>query len=64
MHDTPVAMQVMAAELGRLEEARSWFEEGTSSAEGAASVALWQVMHEKSLLLCTCSLLYSFTAAN
>lgn len=33
----------MAAQLGRVGEARSWFEEGTRSAEGAASVALWQV---------------------
>lgn len=33
----------MAAQLGRVGEARAWFEEGTSTAEGAASVALWQV---------------------
>lgn len=32
----------MAAELGRVEEARAWFEEGTRTLEGAASVALWQ----------------------
>ncbi|KAG2482122.1 hypothetical protein HYH03_018929 [Edaphochlamys debaryana] len=36
------ALGCMAAQLGRLGEARSWFEEGTRSAEGAASVALWQ----------------------
>lgn len=36
------ALAVMAAELGRVEEARAWFEEGTRTLEGAASVALWQ----------------------
>ncbi|PNW79465.1 hypothetical protein CHLRE_09g416200v5 [Chlamydomonas reinhardtii] len=36
------ALGCMAAQLGRVGEARSWFEEGTRSAEGAASVALWQ----------------------
>ncbi|KAL6753869.1 hypothetical protein V8C86DRAFT_419234 [Haematococcus lacustris] len=36
------ALAVMAAKLGRVAEARAWFEEGTSSLEGAASVALWQ----------------------
>ncbi len=37
------ALAVMASELGRVEEARAWFEEGTRTLEGAASVALWQV---------------------
>ncbi len=32
----------MAAELQRVSEARAWFDEGTSTTEGAASVALWQ----------------------
>ena len=36
------ALAVMAAEVGRVEEARAWFEEGTRTLEGAASVALWQ----------------------
>jgi hypothetical protein len=36
------ALAVMAAELSRVEEARAWFEEGTSSVGGGASVALWQ----------------------
>ena len=36
------SLAVMAAQVGRVEEARAWFEEGTRSMEGAASVALWQ----------------------
>jgi hypothetical protein len=36
------ALAVMAAELGRVQEARQWFDEGTATLEGAASVALWQ----------------------
>ncbi|EFJ42835.1 hypothetical protein VOLCADRAFT_83495 [Volvox carteri f. nagariensis] len=36
------ALGCMAAQLGRVGEARAWFEEGTRTAEGAASVALWQ----------------------
>jgi len=36
------ALAVMAAQLGRVAEARAWFEEGTRTLEGAASVALWQ----------------------
>lgn len=32
----------MASQVGRVEEARAWFEEGTRTLEGAASVALWQ----------------------
>lgn len=36
------ALAVMAAELKRVSEARAWFDEGTSTIEGAASVALWQ----------------------
>ncbi|GIL88660.1 hypothetical protein Vretimale_17253 [Volvox reticuliferus] len=36
------ALGCMAAQLGQLGEARAWFEEGTRTAEGAASVALWQ----------------------
>jgi hypothetical protein len=31
----------MAAELGKLIEARAWFQEGTRLAEGRASCALW-----------------------
>lgn len=31
----------MAAELGKLSEARAWFEEGTSSNDGKSSCALW-----------------------
>ncbi len=30
-------------QVGRVQEARAWFEEGTRTLEGAASVALWQV---------------------
>ncbi len=37
------ALGCMAAQLGRVGEARAWFEEGSRTAEGAASVALWQV---------------------
>ncbi|GAX83851.1 hypothetical protein CEUSTIGMA_g11276.t1 [Chlamydomonas eustigma] len=36
------ALAVMAAQVGKVEEARAWFEEGTRTLEGAASVALWQ----------------------
>ncbi|KAG1665983.1 hypothetical protein FOA52_010081 [Chlamydomonas sp. UWO 241] len=36
------ALAVMAAQVGRVEEARAWFEEGTRTLEGGASVALWQ----------------------
>lgn len=36
------ALAVMASQVGRVEEARAWFEEGTRTLEGAASVALWQ----------------------
>ncbi len=36
------ALAVMAAELKRVAEARAWFDEGTSTVEGVASVALWQ----------------------
>ena len=36
-------MMMMIHQLGRVEEARAWFEEGTRTLEGAASVALWQV---------------------
>ncbi|PNH03984.1 PsbB mRNA maturation factor Mbb1, chloroplastic, partial [Tetrabaena socialis] len=36
------ALGCMAAQLGRVGEARQWFSEGTASAEGASSVALWQ----------------------
>ena len=42
-------LAVMAAELGRVEEARAWFEEGTRTLEGAQSVALWQVREGWSL---------------
>jgi hypothetical protein len=31
----------MAGELGKLAEARAWFEEGTRLHEGRASCALW-----------------------
>ncbi|GAX78832.1 hypothetical protein CEUSTIGMA_g6269.t1 [Chlamydomonas eustigma] len=36
------ALAVMAAQVGKVEEPRAWFEEGTQTLEGAASVALWQ----------------------
>jgi len=35
------SLAVMAAELGRLGEARAWFEEGTRANGGARSCALW-----------------------
>ncbi|MEW5298917.1 MAG: hypothetical protein WDW36_001987 [Sanguina aurantia] len=35
-------LAVMAAQLGKVDEARAWFEEGTTTAYGEASVALWQ----------------------
>lgn len=35
------SLAVMAAELGKREEARAWFEEGTRLNEGASSCALW-----------------------
>eukprot|EP00882_Tetradesmus_deserticola_P020389 GHRQ01022028.1.p1 GENE.GHRQ01022028.1~~GHRQ01022028.1.p1 ORF type:complete len:331 (+),score=89.53 GHRQ01022028.1:166-1158(+) len=35
------SLAVMAAELGKLSEARAWFQEGTRMAEGRASCALW-----------------------
>ena len=43
-------LAVMAAQLGRVQEARAWFEEGTRSLEGAASVALWQVRRSQARL--------------
>jgi len=36
------SLACLAAELGKTEEARAWFEEGTRTAEGGSSVALWQ----------------------
>lgn len=35
------SLAVMAAELGKLSEARAWFQEGTRLAEGRCSCALW-----------------------
>ena len=35
------SLAVMAAELGRVDEARAWFEEGTGSRFGRTSCALW-----------------------
>lgn len=36
------SLAVMAAELGKVDQARAWFEEGTRTAFGPSSVALWQ----------------------
>ncbi|KXZ45393.1 hypothetical protein GPECTOR_55g299 [Gonium pectorale] len=44
------ALGCMAAQLGRLGEARAWFEEGTRTAEGAASVALWQLVPRRAVV--------------
>ena len=35
------SLAVMAAELGKLNEARAWFQEGTRLTEGRGSCALW-----------------------
>lgn len=35
------SLAVMAADLGKLAEARAWFREGTRLADGRASCALW-----------------------